>query len=79
MAGTFVKVHKHGTGAPKGDAGTTPDARRAAQAVGVSRGGLTIKIVAMVDQGGQLAGFGADAREQLRTAFAARPAGRRAD
>ena len=55
--GTFVKVHQHGTGAPKGDAGTTPDDSRAVQAVGVSRGGLTTKIVAMVDKGGQLAGF----------------------
>ena len=77
--GTFVKVHQHGTGAPKGDAGTTPDDSRAAQAIGVSRGGLTTRIVAMVDKGGQLAGFGADAGEQLRTAFAARPAGRCAD
>ena len=38
---------------PKG----TPDDNRAAQAIGVSRGGLTTKIVAMVDKGGQLAGF----------------------
>ena len=42
---------------PKGDAGTTPDDRRAAQAIGVSRGGLTTRIVAMVDQGGPRAGF----------------------
>ena len=55
--GTFVKVPQHGTGAPKGDARTTLDDSRAAQAIGVSRGGLTTKVVAMVDKGGQLAGL----------------------
>ena len=29
VAGTFVKVHQHGTGAPKADARTTLDGRRA--------------------------------------------------
>ena len=57
VAGTFVKVHQHGTGAPKGDAGTTRDDNRAVQAVGVSRGGLTTRIVAMVDKGEPRAGL----------------------
>ena len=55
--GTLVKVHQHGAGAPKADALTTPDASRAAEAIGVSREGLTAKIVALVDKAGRLAGF----------------------
>ena len=55
--GTFVKVPQHGMGVPKADAGTTPDDSWSAPAIGVSRGGLTTKIVAMVDKGGQRAGL----------------------
>ena len=57
VAGTLVKVPQHGTGAPQAGAHTTPDDSRAAQAIGVSRGGLTTRIVAMVDQGGPRAGW----------------------
>ena len=55
--GTLVKVHQHGAGAPTADALTTPAESRAAQAIGASRGGLTIRIVALVDKAGRLAGF----------------------
>lgn len=36
--GALVKIHQHGTGAPKADALTVPDPSRAAQAIGVIRG-----------------------------------------
>ena len=55
--GTFVKVHQHGTGAPKSDVLTTPAESRAAQTIGASRGGLTTRIAALVDKAGRLAGF----------------------
>ena len=55
--GTLVKVHQHGAGASKADALTTHDASRAAEAIGVSRGDLTTRIVALVDKAGRLAGF----------------------
>lgn len=55
--GTLVKVHQHGAGAPTADALTTPAESRAAQAIGASRGGLTTRIVALVDKAGRLAGF----------------------
>ena len=69
--GTLVKVHQHGTGAPKADAVLTPDASRAAEAIGVSREGLTTKIMAR--DGGQSGAAGrlyADAGQHPRTAFA---------
>ena len=40
VEGVFVKVRRHGAGAPKDDALTTPDESRAAAAIGVSRGDL---------------------------------------
>lgn len=46
--GTLVKVHRHGTGARAGTHN---------QAIGKSRGGLTTKIVALVDALGNLARF----------------------
>ena len=46
--GTIVRVHQHGTGAKGG---------LALQAIGRSRGGLTTKIVALVDALGNLARF----------------------
>lgn len=46
--GTIVKVHRHGTGAKGGTQN---------QAIGKSRGGLTTKIVALVDALGNLARF----------------------
>jgi len=46
--GTIVKVHRHGTGARGGTQN---------QAIGKSRGGLTTKIVALVDALGNLARF----------------------
>jgi hypothetical protein len=49
--GTIVRVHQHGTGA-KGDSN---------HAIGRSRGGLTTKIVALVDALGNLARFAAPA------------------
>ena len=55
--GTFIPVHKHGTGALKADPGMTTEENREAQAIGPSRGGLTTKIVAMVDKAGKFAGF----------------------
>ena len=55
--GALVKIHQHSAGAPKADALTTPDASRAAQAIGVIRGGLTAKIAALVEKAGRLAGF----------------------
>ena len=51
--GTFIKVHKHGAGAPRG--GLTPEESQVAQAIGRSRGGLTTKLMALVDRRGRLA------------------------
>ena len=55
--GALVKIHQHSAGAPKADALTVPDASRAAQAIGVIRGGLTAQIVVLVEKAGRLAGF----------------------
>lgn len=53
--GTFFKLHQHGAGARKN--GRTPEESRAAQAIGVSRGGLTTKLMALMDRKGRLAGY----------------------
>ena len=53
--GTFFKVHQHATGARKN--GRTPEESRVAQAIGVSRGGLTTKLMALMDRKGKLAGY----------------------
>lgn len=53
--GTFVKVHQHAAGAPK--RGRQPDISRSEQALGVSRGGLTTKVMLLIDRRGRLAGF----------------------
>lgn len=50
--GTFIKVHKHGAGAPRGT--LTPEESQVAQAIGKSRGGLTTKLMALVDRRGRL-------------------------
>ena len=50
--GTFIKVHKHGAGAPRGS--LTPEESQVAQAIGRSRGGLTIKLMTLVDRRGRL-------------------------
>ena len=52
--GTFAKVHKHGTGAPKADALMTPEENRAAQAISATSGGLTTKIMALGDGVGRV-------------------------
>ena len=54
--GTFVKVHQHGAGAPKGDA-ITLEASREQAAIGVSPDGLTTKTLPLTDKVGRLAGF----------------------
>ena len=53
--GTFIKVHKHGTGALR--RGLTPEDSRIAQAIGKTKGGLNTKLMALVDQHGRLAAF----------------------
>ena len=53
--GTFFKAHQHATGARKN--GRTPEESRVAQAIGVSRGGLSTKLMALTDQNGKLAGY----------------------
>ena len=52
---TICKVHQHATGARKN--GRTPEESREAQAIGVSRGGLSTKLLALVDKKGQIARF----------------------
>ena len=53
--GTFAKVHRHGAGAKK--SGCPPDESADRQAIGRSRGGLTTKLMAMVDKTGRLVRF----------------------
>lgn len=53
--GTFVKVHQHGTGAPR--RGGTPETARKREAIGRTRGGLNTKLMALVDHDGQLVRF----------------------
>lgn len=74
--GALVKVHKRGAGTPKTDALTTPADSRAAEAIGASRGGLTARIVALVDQSGAAGWLCADAGQCSRAPFFAGPAGR---
>ena len=52
---TICKVHQHATGARRN--GSTPEESRKAQAIGVSRGGLSTKVMAVVDRKGQIARF----------------------
>ena len=52
--GSYVKVHQHAAG-PK--SGRPPDASRTAQAIGRSRGGLTTKLMALVDRRGRFVRF----------------------
>ena len=75
--GTFVKVHQHGTGAPKGDApATNPGAPKGS---GGSRGGLNTRIVALVDAMGRLVKFVLQPGQCGGTLGAARFAGRTSD
>ena len=53
--GTFVKVHQHGTGAPKN--GASSEESQANQAIGKSRGGLNTKLMAVTDRRGRLVTF----------------------
>ena len=53
--GTFVKVHQHGTGAPKN--GASSEESQANQAIGKSRGGLNTKLMAVTDRRGRLVMF----------------------
>lgn len=80
--GTLIKVHQHGTGAPKADALTTPDDSRAAEAIGASRGGLTIRLdyrdCGADGPSGAVGWLCADAGQCSRAAFVAGPAGRSA-
>ena len=48
--GTISKVHQHATGARRN--GLTPEESKDAQAIGVSRGGLSTKVMALVDRKG---------------------------
>ena len=52
---TICNVHQHAVGARKN--GRTPEKSREAQAIGISRGGLSTKILALVDRKGQIARF----------------------
>lgn len=49
--GTISQVHQHAAGARK--FGLTPELSRRAQGIGVSRGGLSTKIMALVDRNGK--------------------------
>lgn len=53
--GTFIKVHQHGAGAPRG--GFTPEESKVAQAIGLTKGGLNTKLMALVDRRGRLVTF----------------------
>ena len=53
--GTFAKVHQHGAGAKK--SGCPPEESAERQAIGRSRGGLTTKLMAVVDKAGRLVRF----------------------
>ena len=53
--GTFAKVHQHAAGARK--EGARLMCRLSRQAIGRSRGGLTTKLMAMVDKTGRLVRF----------------------
>ena len=50
--GTFAKVHQHAAGALRGVDGPAASARR--EAIGLSRGGRTTKLVALVDKRGRM-------------------------
>lgn len=50
-----MKVHQHAAGAPI--RGSPPDESRRRQAIGVSRGGLTSKLMAATDRSGRFAAF----------------------
>ena len=52
---TICTVHQHATGARRN--GHTPEESRNAQAIGVSRGGLSTKIMALVDRIGKMPHF----------------------
>ncbi len=49
--GTISRVHQHGTGARRN--GLTPQESRKVQGIGVSRGGLSTKIMVLVDRNGK--------------------------
>ena len=53
--GTFLKVHRHATGAPKN--GASSEESRVNQAIGASRGGLNTKLIAVTDSRGRLLTF----------------------
>ena len=53
--GTFSKAHQHAAGARRN--GLTPEESAKAQAIGVSRGGRTSKVIALVDNDGNLIRF----------------------
>ena len=53
--GTFAKAHQHAAGARRN--GLTPEESAQAQGIGVSRGGRTSKVVALVDNEGNLVRF----------------------
>ena len=53
--GTISQVHQHATGARRN--GLTPEESRDVQAIGVSRGGLSTKVMALVDRKGVAARF----------------------
>ncbi len=53
--GTFVKVHQHATGALRN--GLTPEESRVVQAIGMTKGGLNTKLMALVDRQGRLVTF----------------------
>ena len=53
--GTFAKVHQHGTGALRGNVQPAQSARQ--QGIGRSKGGLTTKLMAVVDKKGRLVRF----------------------
>ena len=49
--GTISKVHQHATGARRN--GLSPQESRKAQGIGVSRGGLSTKLMALIDRNGK--------------------------
>ena len=53
--GTFIKVHQHGTGARRG--GRDAEGSRKMQAIGLTKGGLNTKLMALVDRNGRLVRF----------------------
>ena len=53
--GTFIKVHQHGTRARRG--GRDAEGSRKMQAIGLTKGGLNTKLMALVDRNGRLVRF----------------------